>query len=225
MKIWILYLCVGSALAAACQRRLKEPGWSERLVSALLCVAAWPLFAPIALWPGAPRDGNHESSASQRIKRALAEARAAVAGTELAELLPEAMLTKMFAYLSEIEQRRAELAELLARPDFQVGARTRDAALGGHEQSVERLRALHDRDSSALAEMVDLAEALRTHLLVARYSKAGRLGSAGSSGAKASSTQPGAQELALELAARVESLGAWFDLDSEPGTVDNSISA
>ena len=216
MKPWILYLMIGGVLAVVCDWKLKETSRRERLTNVLLSVCTWPLFAPLALWPVLARQGSRESDASLRIRRALDEAQRAVAGTALAKLLPDSMLSRLFATLGQVEQRRAELDELLARPDFQLEQRVGEpSALGQqsspHRDSVARLRGLLERDRATLQEMVGLAEALRAQLLVARYS-----GKAHESSLGAGALSGGASELAFELAARVESLGAWFELDS-PG--------
>ena len=197
MKPWMLYLAVGIVLGAVCDWQLKESSRRERMTNALLSLCAWPVFAPFVLLPLLVRRTERESDASLRIKRALAEARAAVVGTPLAKLLSEAMLSRLSLTLVEVEARRAELAALLARPDFQ-----RDRAPGRpaqHRESVERLWAILERDRRALDDLALLAESLRAQLLLARYSGTGGAGTA--------------SELALELGARVESLNAWFELD------------
>lgn len=208
MKPWMLYLAVGVVLALVCDWRVPKSGRRERITDALLSVCAWPLFAPLVLLPLLGRRIERESDASLRIKRALAEARAAVVGTPLAKLLPEAMLSRLALTLGQIEERRAELSELLTRPDFQ-----REAEPGRpgaqHKESVARLWAILERDRAALDELCELAESLRAQLLVARYSS-----KAGQHGVASSELGGGVRELAVELSARVESLNAWFELDS-----------
>ena len=211
MKPWMLYLFVGVVLAAVCDWRLKESSRRERIENALLSVCAWPLFAPFVLLPLLVRRPQRESDASLRIKRALAEARAAVLGTPLAKLLPEAMLARLTLTLGPIEERRAELTELLARPDFQCEPDPGRAATH-HSESIARLWACLERDRAALDEMVELAESLRAQLLLARYS--GKAGQAPAGYGSASSELGAVRELAVELSARVESLNAWFELDS-----------
>jgi hypothetical protein len=212
-----MYLVIGGVLAVVCDWKLKETGPRERLTNVLLSLCTWPLFAPLALWPVLARKGPHESDASVRIRRAIDEARRAVAGTALATLLPESMLSSLFVTLGQVEQRRAELDALLARPDFQVEQRLGQLEAqhqGQHRDSVLRLRALLERDRATLQELVELAEALRAQLLVARYSGKATQASEGVLG------DHRAPELAFELAARVESLGAWFELDSPREATD-----
>ncbi len=211
MRPWMLYLALGVVLAVVCDWRLEASGRRERLVNALLSVCAWPLFAPLVLLPLMVRRTERESAASLRIKRALAEARAAVVGTPLAKLLPEAMLARLTLTLGQLEDRRSELSELLARPDFRCEP---DAARQSaqHQESVARLWAILERDRAALNELVDLAESLRAQLYLARYS--GKAGLAPAAhGAGSFDPGGGARELAVELSARVESLNAWFELD------------
>lgn len=211
MKPWMLYLVLGVVFALLCDWRLQESSRRERIVNALLSVCAWPLFAPLVMLPGLARRAERESDASLRVKRALAEARAAVVGTPLAKLVPETMLSRLMLTLAELDARRTELSELLARPDFR-----RDPAGGArgsqHKASVARLWAILERDRAAMDELVELAEALRTQLLLARYS--GRSGRTLAGPGVASPALTGElSDLALELSARVESLNAWFELD------------
>jgi len=226
MKPWIVYLVIGGVLALVCDWQLKETGRRERLTNVLLSVFTWPLFAPLALWPVVVRPQPRESDASLRIRKALDEAQRVVAGTALATLLPESMLSRLFVTLGQVEQRRAELDELLARPDFQVDQQLgQQSALGEqraqYRDSVARLRALLERDRATLQEMVELAEALHAQLLVARYSGKVTESSEGAWGDRGSEALSGsASELAFELAARVESLGVWFELDSPREATD-----
>jgi len=214
MKPWFWYLLLGCVFAIVCDWRLKEPIPRERLTNALLSLCAWPLFAPLALLPGLVRRAATESDASLRIKRALSEARATVRGTPLARLLSETMVSELSATLEHVEARRAELSELLARPDFRHDpARGRSATL--QEESVARLWAIFERDRAALDELCELAESLRAQLLVARYSgKTGHeVSPSGALGGSLPRSEGGIAELAMELSARVESLNAWFELD------------
>lgn len=221
MKLWMIYLSVGIVLAAVCDWRLKEVSRRGRIENALLSVCAWPLFAPFVLLPVLARRTERESEASVRIKRAIAEARAAVLGTPLAKLLPDSMLARLTHALGQIEERRTELSELLARPDFRYEP---DPArpVTHQQESVARLWAILERDRCLLDEMVELAEALRAQLLLARYS--GKAGQAPAGYGAASSELGGpmrelALELALDLSARVESLNAWFELESQHSRV------
>ena len=214
MKPWLWYLLLGMLLAVVCDWRLKEPNPRERLTNALLSLCAWPLFAPLALLPNLVPRVAKESDASLRIKRALAEARAAVQGTPLAKLLSETMVNDLATTLEQVEARRAELSELLARPDFRYDpARGRPPKL--QEESVARLWAIFERDRAALDELAELAESLRAQLLVARYSGRGgqELGPSSALGIAPLGCADGIGELAMELSARVESLNAWFELD------------
>lgn len=205
MKPWIPYLVVGVVLAVVCDWRLKESSRRERITNAILSVCAWPLFTPLVLLPLLVPRARRESEASIRIKRALAEARAAVVNTPLANLLPEVMLSRLGLALGHIEERRAELTELLARPDFQCSP---DGPRTEQPESVARLWAILERDRAVLHDMAELAEALRAQLLWARYS--------GQTAQGATGTGLGGdvRELAVELSARIESLDAWFELDS-----------
>lgn len=210
MRLWIVYLMVGAVLAAFCDLRWRPPSRLERLTSGLLSIAAWPLYVPLVVLQGY---GNHEpehGSASQRIKQALFEARTAIADTPLQSLLPDSLLSQLFASLARLEKRYRDLTQLLARSDFQL-----EGASPLQQQSVLRLRQLLARDRASLQELVELAEGLRAQLLLAHFSgHGGDLRSATGGGY-------GVRELATDLAARVESLGVLFDLDSAPEPIDN----
>lgn len=194
MRLFIAYLVVGLALAVVCDFRIEQRSKGARLGSALLSLVAWPLWVPLAWLGGGPV--RPESSLTQRVRAALLEAREAVAGTPLATLLPEQLLVRSERGLVQVERRHAELCALLRRPEFQSAT-----GEGAHADNVRRLHVLEARDRRVLGEMAELAEALRTQLLVARFS--GR-----------DSEGEGARGLVTDLSARVESMDAWFELEA-----------
>lgn len=211
MRVWLSYLIVGAVLAVVCDLRWRQPSRLERLTSALLSIVAWPLYVPLVALQSHHQRESEEGSASQRIKRALLEARAAIAATPLHSLLPESLLSQLFASLARLEARYQELARLLARSDFQL-----EGASPLQHQSVLRLRQLLERDRATLQELAELAEGLRAQLLLAHFS--GR----GDDVQGATGEGYGVRELATDLAARVESLGVLFELDSPAGSMDTS---
>jgi len=119
--------------------------------------------------------------------------------------------------VSRAAARRAELDVLLARDAFDVAratrrvtelerdpAQTRALAMARlHLDKVERLRALRDRDARALEELAELAGALRTQLVLARY---------------AGSSVEGAGDIASEVWSRVEALGEALDATDLAGS-------
>ena len=210
MRFWIVYLMAGAALAAFCDMRWRPPSRLERLTSALLAIAAWPLYVPLIALQGLGNREPKDSSASQRIKQALFEARSAIADTPLKSLLPDSLLSQLFASLARLEKRYQDLTRLLARSDFQL-----EGASALQQRSVLRLRQLLARDRASLQELVELAEGLRAQLLLAHFSGRGDDLDGATAGG-------GVRELATDLAARVESLGVLFDLDSAPGPMDTS---
>lgn len=193
MRLLIAYLAVGLLLAVVCDRRLEQRTRGARVGSALLSLVAWPLWAPLAWLGGGP---PVESSLTQRVRAALQEAERAVAGTALSGLLPEELVARSQRGLLQVERRHTELCALLSRPEFQHAT-----GEGAHADNVRRLHLLEQRDRRVLCEMAELAEALRTQLLVARYS--GR--DVGGEGARG---------LVTDLSLRVESMDAWFELES-----------
>ncbi len=191
---WLIgYLFIGAALAVLCDRRHGDRTPPVRLVSSLLCLTLWPLWAPVALLPEGGSSPSAQATWRERIARTLYEARAAARGTPLEALIPESLVERVLEAATTIEQRYLELSVLLKRPDL-----ARANASGRREQSVERLRQLWQRDEQLLSQLSEMAEALRMQLLVARYS-------GGSADA--------ARDIAAELGGQIESLDEWFSLD------------
>ena len=207
MRAVVIYLVVGVLMAIVGDVRRRESTSMARFTSALLAVAAWPVFTPlVCLESLRSSEPASPSPLAQHIEQVLAEARAAVAGTRLEQLLPASLLASLHAGLREIDQRNCELEELLARPEFRAPDPRANAP---HLASLGRLRQMHTRDQHTLEEIGKLSEALRAQLWVARYS-----GGESSRLESAHDANRAAKDLAAELASRVESLGAWFDLDS-----------
>ncbi len=191
---WLIgYLFIGAALAVLCDRRHDNRTLAVRLVSSLLCLTLWPLWAPVALLPEGGSSPTTQTIWRERIARTLYEARSAARGTPLEALVPESLVERVLEAATTIEQRYVELSVLLNRPDL-----ARANASGRREQSVERLRQLWQRDQQLLSQLSEMAEALRMQLLVARYS-------GGSADA--------ARDIAAELGGQIESLDEWFSLD------------
>jgi hypothetical protein len=197
MRVLLVYLAIGVVLAWACDSRVINRSLPSRLGSAALSLLAWPLWAPLTLLGGGTSaDVAGESLASRRVRAALEEARVSVLGTPLQSLLPEDMLARLHGGLVQVERRHGELCRLLQRPEFQS-----PAVAGSHADNVRRLQLLERRDSRLLDEMAELAEALRTQLLVARFSGRDAEGD-------------GARGLVTDLSTRVESMDAWFELSA-----------
>jgi hypothetical protein len=220
MKALLIYGVMGVLIALACDYRHRDKAISARLTSAVLALAAWPLWGPIAFLQAPNLNLSTESFLLGRCRQALAEARQVVQGTTLDALLPERLITQLLTGLGQVEARHNELTALLQRPEFQSrldGAHSTAHGPGSppgtrpgaraHDENVRRLNELRQRDERLLDEIAELAEALRTQLLVARYSGA---------------NDPGAHvgDLLSALATRVESMDAWFELDNEPHAVN-----
>ncbi|HEX2732011.1 MAG TPA: hypothetical protein VHM70_10405 [Polyangiaceae bacterium] len=200
MKLLLAYLALGALLALACDRRVGSRKFSARIGSALLCLTAWPLWAPLTLFDDRRPEPVQESSRLQRIRKALEEARSAVEQTSLDGLLPEQLLSQLLRGLGLVEKRHRELSDLLCRPEFAaVTSAGQHPATRARGENVQRLHQLRLRDERLLAEIAELAEALRSQLLVARYS-----------GQQEGNTS--VKDLVGALSARVESMDAWFDL-------------
>jgi hypothetical protein len=210
----VLYLVAGLCCAVAVYR--STPGGSSKaLASAVIAIPLWPLWAPIALTaPRAKPPAHPPRGAILRVQRALREAVEACAGTPLASLLPPDAAARIESEVARRAARHAELEALLAQDTFTLAraeARVRDlegtaaspralATARLDLENVRRLRALRDRDVRALEELCALAEALRTQVVLARFS--------GSSAADIGG-------IVTEVWARVEGLGAALDIDEE----------
>lgn len=209
----VVYVVAGVVFAVVVWRKTRARDGDRRAVAlALVAIPAWPLWAPFAFGGGrAPlaRDPTGADAAG-RIEAALREGVQAAEGTPLAALLSRDAAERIASEVARASARRAELDALLAREAFdeqrarrRVGELEEDAtqprALAMarlHLDNVTRLRALRDRDARALDELAELAGALRTQLVLARY---------------AGSSVEGAGGIVSEVWSRVEGLSAALD--------------
>jgi len=169
------------------------------LTDALLGIAMWPLWLPLALVRDPKDHREHE------LLGALARAQA----SPLAGVLPDADSARVLASrLREANQRLSELDEVLARPDFDPAAVQRRvdelrahgliAAAATAELRIKtlgQLRTLRERYRCELAEVDELVSQLVTQAELLRLQP---------TAATASS------ELVRELVSRVEGLGDLF---------------
>jgi hypothetical protein len=211
----VLYAVLGMACAIAVLRRASAMDAST-VVSAVAAVVVWPLWAPFALGtprPARPHAGAHGGPATgsvARIERALADAVSAVAGTPMSDVFSAKVAARIAAEVSRVAARLDELSALTthAAVDAQASARHIQEleARGASERAVATARLQHDSfmrlhqlrgaDAQALEELAELLEALRTQLLLARYS---------------GSSADGAGAIVGEVWARLEGLGVAFD--------------
>jgi hypothetical protein len=146
-----------------------------------------------------------------RIGRALSDAVAAVAGTPISDVFSPKVAARIAAEVSRVASRLDELSALTAQAAFDAQASARHLrdleARGAPEravatarmqhESLTRLERLRGADVQALEELAELLEALRTQLLLARYS---------------GSSADGAGAIVSEVWARLEGLGVAFDV-------------
>jgi hypothetical protein len=210
----VLYGVVGVACAIAVLRRAPAGG-ARTVTSALATVLVWPLWAPFALGTARPRPARDapQGSALQRIHRALDEAVAAVAGTPMSDVFSPKVAARIGAEVARVAARLNELSALTARSGFDAEAsalHVRDLEARGapertvvtarlQHESLTRLLQLRTADAQALEDLAGLLEALRTQLLLARYS---------------GSSADGAGAIVSEVWARLEGLGVAFDVSS-----------
>ena len=195
VALGVSYLAIGAvlALALAVARRRLSPG------DAVLVVALWPMYAPLAL----------ARATQPRRETELLAALARAQAPPLAGVLPDAESARILGgRLREAGALLGELDALLARPDFDPAAAERRAAeLAARGSSAAaataqlrvrtlgQLRALRERYRSELDEVGELIAQLVTQAELVRLQPA----IAHSSG-----------ELVRELVARVEGLGDLF---------------
>jgi hypothetical protein len=195
------YLAIGAvlAIAAAVARRVSSAA------DALLLVAMWPLWAPLAF---ARPLGAGEASDDPR-ERELIGALARAQDSPMASVLPDEVNARVLAArLREAGVRLAELDAVLARPDFDPAAAERRAAelaargamaaaataqrrvrtLGQLRALRERYRIELDEVHELIAQLVAQAELVRLQPSIAHTSG----------------------ELVRELVAQIESLDDLF---------------
>jgi hypothetical protein len=209
----VLYGVVGLACAIAVVRG-SPAGGARALGSALATIFVWPLWAPFALGGAtsrSPHRGTAPTAALSRIQRALDEAVSAVAGTPMSEAFSPKVAARIGAEVARVAARLDELSTLTARSGFDADAsarRLRELEASGapertvvaarlQHESLTRLAQLRGADAQALEDLAGLLEALRTQLLLARYS---------------GSPAEGAGAIVAEVWARLEGIGVAFDV-------------
>jgi hypothetical protein len=208
----VLYGVIGVACAIAVLRRAPSAG-ARAMTSALATVFVWPLWAPFALGAARPTAsrGGPVSGSVARIERALSDAVAAVAGTPMSDVFSPKTASRIAAEVSRVAARLDELSALTTQAAFDGQASAKHLkdleARGAPERTVVTARLQHDSltrlqqlrgaDAQALEELAELLEALRTQLLLARYS---------------GSSADGAGAIVGEVWARLEGLGVAFDV-------------
>lgn len=199
----LVYLAIGGAAAFVLARR--ETTAAGRGLTAVLAVLVWPLWVPFASRRDEPYEGEPATELEQRIHRSLDEAIDAVRGTPMASLLPEAGVASIRASVRRAAGRVDELTRTVARNQRDAEeTRSRIAAMessghGGrplttarvHLENLRKLARLLDDERTALLDLADLCDALRSQLVLARF---------------AGSSVDGIGDLVSELDARVEGL-------------------
>ncbi len=199
----LIYGAVGVLCATLSDRILRRlrARLGERCLSALLCVALWPLWAPIALTRKTTESNDALAPELLEAREALEDAKATVQATPLEALMNEEIAHAILGELEQLLTRRDELRRLATRT---VGSK------GTDRNGPARLTALAERDDERIRELVELVGALRTRLVLARYSGA---------------SIEGVGDLLTELTTRVESLDELFSppLCASPGTLSGSV--
>lgn len=216
VNLCILYLLVGVACAVAIYRR--GPGHG---LHAALALPLWPLWAPVALSEPPPPPVAH-GDLPGRIERALREGVEVAGDSPLRAMLNAQSAARISRMAQDAAARLGELSQLLQRPEFctrAADARVERDARGDnprslaaarlHQENVLRMHRMASQDRQVLQELAELAEGLRTQLLMARF--------AGASAA-------GIGDIIGDLWSRVEALSEA--MDGQPrGGVDGGIAA
>jgi hypothetical protein len=206
-----LYSALGIGCAIAAYLRA-EPPRHRALGSALVMVPLWPLWAPFAFARPSSRyvpvSSPGSGTAHERIARALADAVAAVAGTQVEALLSRRDAAQILSDVERVAARLGELEALVRADGFDLEASARRiaeleragpaerralAALRLRHESATRLRRLRDADARAMDELAELVDALRAQVVLARY---------------AGSSADAAGGIVNELRERLEALGS-----------------
>lgn len=188
-EVALLYLGVGVACAIALFKRAPARNKSA-LLTAILAVPLWPLWAPIAWTARRAPSPSPGSSPEARVREALEEVASSVQGTPLARLVDDQSSREILQEVERLASRREELVALLAQERFNPQLATRKLeelrAAGAspraqssallHLSNIRRLSELAERDARALEELAELVSALRTQLIFVRLSGSGAAG-------------------------------------------------
>ncbi len=213
VQLGIAYAAVGVGVAWFLYRRGDGP-LQQRAGSAALGLLLWPLWAPIAFSTSRPVTSGWGTDAPQRIEAALREGVEAARGTPLEALLSETAATQISENAAKAADRHQELCELMRRPGLSIAEAERrveqlERAGASHRalasarlqlDNANRLAGIRDKDAQALEELADLLGALRTQLVLARYS---------------GSSVEGVGGLVSEMWARVEGLTDAMDAEAD----------
>ncbi|MGZ3478208.1 MAG: hypothetical protein ACXVCJ_27170, partial [Polyangiales bacterium] len=169
-----LYAILGIACAIAVFKRAPSRGVGT-VLSALVTVPLWPLWAPFALVPSRPRSRSRPESDAvvSRVEKALADAVAAVHDTPMSGVFTQATATRIASEVANVAQRLEDLEALAARNGFDREASAKRLAeleaSGASERAIATARLQHDSlvrlaelrtaDTRALEELADLLEA------------------------------------------------------------------
>ena len=147
-----LYLAIGLGCAVVHLQRAHALT-AQVVGSALVTIALWPLWAPFSLsFLGSTRGPSASRAAALLHELGANGLRAAVLRPREAALI--------LAQVEAGERRLAELDARLQSPATTCELRAADRA---------ELARLHDREQRALAELLDLCEALRDKFVISRH--------------------------------------------------------
>ncbi|WP_224246387.1 hypothetical protein [Hyalangium gracile] len=180
----ILYLLLGGVVAVALVLRAEGKGAGVRVVTFVAGVFFWPVFAPFLLAPARPAApvAQPARAAQSRLLAAVGQ----VEGLAADVLRPEvARLRGLVEAVGKMEARVAEMDALLATPEFDRAAASRqlealsrrglppeDARVQSVQarlKNMERLGAMRERTSADLERVVLQLEEMGSRLQLLKF--------------------------------------------------------
>lgn len=189
---WLAYLGTGVLLAAVLRRRRAQERAHtvQSWLDVALCVTLWPLWGPISWSAVGPKPERPTPPEVELAREVLRDAEAVVHGTPLEALLTRDVAARIVAEFEQLAVRRDELRRL--------------ARLDGPTPLLE----LAEGETRRLAELLEVVRALRTRLVLARYSGA---------------SLDGVGDLLGELTTRVESLDEVFEMPKRSSRLASAV--
>jgi hypothetical protein len=178
----LAYAFLGVLVALRCLQR------GERPLDAALVLLAWPLYVP--LWHRTEPLPDPVSRAADHVRDALSSVETAAAGTPFSGLLDARAGLRLREELARATQRVRAIDDELAREAQRTPASSATVHL--HSESHSSLRAIRERDLSAMNELTGLLAALRSRIVLAQH---------------AGSSSEGPEAMVTEVWSRIVGLG------------------
>lgn len=178
----LAYVVIGALVALRCLHR------GEGLLDAALVLLAWPLYLP--MWHRTEPQGDPVARAADHVREALSSVEGAAAGTPFSGLLDARAGVRLREELARATQRVRAIDDELAREAQRTNASSATVHL--RSESHASLRAIRERDLSAMNELAGLLSALRARIVLAQH---------------AGSSAEGPEAMVTEVWSRIVGLG------------------